>query len=56
MTIKQAMERLTEIEKRYGSDVYVVFDCPHCYKSFSPDEVIAIVARMTAKDKSPPML
>jgi len=52
MTINQAIEMLTALQKRHGTNIDVFFDCPHCGTSFAPNKVVAEAIHITQEKKS----
>lgn len=50
MTISQAISHLQDLRKKHG-DVEVYFDCPDCFKSFTPNRTVAVAVHLTEEPK-----
>jgi hypothetical protein len=50
MTIAEAIKALDRIRRRYGDEVPVYFDCPHCAQSFTPGKAEKVAVHVRGEE------
>jgi CO dehydrogenase/acetyl-CoA synthase beta subunit len=49
MSIKEAIERLSQLRSSVGEDIEVFFDCPKCKESFTPSHIATVAIHFESK-------
>lgn len=49
MIISRMIDKLKDLQKHYGDDVEVYFDCPRCDMSFTPNLVVSKTIHLKAE-------